>query len=198
MFKFKKEIGWSEIIAFGALVVSTVALWQVSQSSEGHIIPGGGIVTTGIVNDEECLFIAKIPIEFHNSGKTAVSLDRYTPGNIDTVVFLKNNTVLNRDDVKYEMYLTNQPIGPYLPLWVKLVRQSLPFDADSYAHIGSLIYPNSSYASNLVLLAKNNINGKSISDGVGISFNAEFSNGQTLPVNSHIQVTQVQGDKCRS
>ncbi len=197
MFKFKKELGWSEVIAFGALVISAVALWQASSSNDGHIVKGGGIVTTGIVDDEECLFIAKIPIEFHNSGKTAVSLDRFIPGNIDTIIFLKDNKVLDSKDVEKELYLSNQPMISYLPMWVKLVRQGVPFNPDSYAHIGSLIHPNESYIANLVLLAKNNIDSQSLSDGVGISFSAEFSNGQSLPLNSHIQVTQLDDGKCR-
>lgn len=198
MFKFRKEIGWAEIIAAGAIILSAISLWQTSISNEGFIVSGGGVVTTGIVDDKECLFIASVPLEFHNSGKTAVSLERFTPKDSNVVFFLKNNKVLDPKDVEKELYLSNQPMIPYLPMWVKLVRRSLSFDPNSYGHINNLIYPNDSYRTNLVLLAKNNINGVSISDRIAISFYAVFGNGQSLPISMAIDVTQLNGAKCRN
>ena len=83
-------------------------------------------------------------------------------------------------------------------MWVELVRKELPFNPDSYAHIGKLIYPNDSYSKNIVILSKNYINGNSMSDSIGISFNAEFSNGQVLKINSFIHVSPLSKNQCQS
>jgi hypothetical protein len=194
--KFKKEMGWAEVLAFFALIISCISLWQSSKDGEGHIIQGSGTVSAGTVKAEECVFIIALPIEFNNSGKQSVSLDRFKKTAINPVLFSKDGKIDSSNNIKFEMYFSGNNYPGNIQYFLNVIRTGQVFKPDEKAMIGQLIYPGTSYRKYIALVAHTYVDKTNIADNILIAFDAEFSNGQVLPVRAAIPITPYQNSGC--
>lgn len=180
IFKFKKELGWAEIISFLALLVSVAALWISSTSNKPYIVKGSGLISaTTVKSSNICYYIISIPIEFHNSSNTAVTFRRFIPSEISSVIFGKEKMLLDSPKNDYELYLVDKNVRKND---IARVKSSQIININSYQFTDKLILPGSSYKKNLILITKPYKDNKNIADSIYFSVIAEFGNGQKLPI----------------
>jgi len=185
----KKEINLTNIIAFGILVIAILTYLESKSTNEGYIVQAGGSVYTALSKDnDKCSKIISIPIEFHNSGKQAVSLKQLAPSDITTVLFTNNSEIIEKDKIKFNMHLSNNNIGVVPSYWIKKFNNKNKFNP-SFSHINDLIKPNESYSFFIVIIITNYEKLKEYKNFTTlINLNAIFSNEQTLKINSAIQI----------
>lgn len=191
-------MGWGEIIALFALIMSAVSLWQSNKDSAGFIIQGSGRVGVTEVPTEGCLFLMALPIEFNNSGKQSVALNRFKPTNLKPVLFSKDGKLLDQSIVKYEMYLTNSEYYGYSKLWLDSVRKAPMLNPENQLMIGQLIYPGKSYRSFIAVVANAYKDKLNVADEMLISFDVEFSNKQVMPIRAAISIAPYMSSQCNS
>ncbi|MGD2118229.1 MAG: hypothetical protein PVG66_07715 [Chromatiales bacterium] len=197
MFKVRKEIGLSELIAFGALVISGLAYWNSSHSDRAYIVQGGGTVQIATIKDEACSYVMAFPVEFHNSGKQAVSLEQLAPHkDIEAVLFSDGESILPAESIIYKTYLSSTAIGVIPSFWLKEIKNKEQFKP-SFNHISDLIRPSHSYRFYVILLIDPYSQLKPYNNlSAHLTFDAVFSNGQSLPIATAVSVSTYDAKKC--
>ncbi len=184
--KFKNEYGISDIIAIIALVVSFVACWQSYKANEGFIVKAGGPWVISNLGDE-CSVMVSIPVEFYNTGKTAVTLERFTPDKLEKVILSKNNNLLLNHKVGYDFYIVDGDFSEPKKLYQQAKKVGV-YDLNSYAISDYLIKPNSVFKTNIVIVSKAFVDEQQVFDRVYVSLNASFSNDQVIEIKGTIGV----------
>ncbi|MGF1713348.1 hypothetical protein L4D08_00365 [Photobacterium chitinilyticum] len=185
--KFKKEFSLSDVIASLALIVSAVAFWQSYKANDGFIVQGGGpALVSGIKN--ECSVMVTIPLEFHNSGKRALTLRRFTPAEIDNVLFVNGNKIDIERRISYEFYISSEEYSNTNELLQK-VRKIGEYDLSKYASSNYLIEPGKVFKTNVIVVSRPFSNKVQLADRIFVAFNTEFSNGQTVELRSGIDIS---------
>ena len=197
MFKLRKEVGLSELISLGALIISGAAFWYSTQPEGGHIISGGGTIYTSVIKGEQCTYVLTLPVEFHNSGKQAVTLEQLTQGaDIPTVLFSNQESILDSKAIKHRIYLSNSNIGAIPSFWLKNLGNHNEF-TPSYKHIGDLIHPSESYRFYVVLTIAPYTQIERMEEvSAFIKFNAVFGNGQIIPISAAVELNKYDSTKC--
>ncbi len=197
MFKLRKDVGLSEIISLGALIISGFAFWYSTQPEGGHIINGSGTIYTSVVKGEQCSYVLTLPVEFHNSGKQAVTLEQLTPNtDVPTVLFSNQESILDNKAIKHRLYLSNSNIGVIPSFWIKNFENQNEF-TPSYKHIGDLIHPAESYRFYVVLIIEPYTQIEKMEQvSTFIKFNAVFGNEQTIPISAVVDLNKYDSTKC--
>jgi hypothetical protein len=186
--KIKKEITLSDVLAFLALIISSYSIWYNIQSNKGYIIQGGGFSHyTTIKENDNCSFVISIPIQFHNSGKKAVTLEQLTPPtNKKFIIFSNQNTIL-KNNLKYQIYMSKTDIGVIPSMWIKKIKSYEEFQP-GYKFIQKLIKPNHSYTFFLILVMDINQNFNYDKLYTYINFQALFGNEQKIEIKKAIDI----------
>lgn len=173
----KKEI---DLIALLALVISGIALWLSYQSTDGYIVEGGGRVLVHPYIDKSCQMLVSIPVSFHNSGKRAVSLQRFIPTeNVPPIIFLKNKEIIKEVGVGYKLHIFEEKILTPTHIF-NLLKTTPEYSLESYRYFDKLIKPGDTFETSFVITAQDHINGEKLFDDVMVAIDTEFSNGQVI------------------
>lgn len=173
------------MFAFIALLISTAAFWQSYKSNDGYIVKGGGRALVYPYKRTSCNMLVSIPVSYHNSGKRAVTLERFIPSNVPKVIFTKNQKLIKELVVNYKFYiLEGNDTNPSQILSKLEINNEYPLDY--YKQLGVLIKPNEVYEANLILTAQNYENNTRIFDDVMVAVDVEFGNGQIIEHRSAI------------
>ncbi len=176
-----------------------MALWIASSLNSAYIVQGSGLISAATIKSNDCLYVLSIPIEFHNSGNTAVTFRRFVPSEIPSVIFGKNKKLLNSPKNDFELYLSNESIDyNNLPRWLKRVQASQIIDLSSYQFSDQLVPPKSSFKKYLVLITKPYKDNDNIADRIYFSIFSEFGNEQKLPFNFLTDVESYINTSCIS
>ena len=190
-FAFRKDIGFSEIIALAALAISGFALYASLQASKAIVVPGSGAVRLDRVSNSagDCRYVAIFPFQFHNSGGRAVALERISPPEnlLPSVVFVSGNLVLPEDAVSYEMYLSQSETHSVSGDSFARLRAGPEF-RPSYDLIGDLIEPGGSRSFEIVLLVDSLASRSRDETMLMLAFDVSFANGQTWPVRQAVRL----------
>ncbi|MHA2937353.1 hypothetical protein ACXJY6_03545 [Vibrio sp. RC27] len=196
MFKFRKEIGWSEIIALGALILSGLAYITSLNANKPFIVHGSGLINYAAINNDQCSYALSVPITFHNSGKQSVTLKQLLPDGDFPLVSFVNFSEKDLDmNLPYKVYMSNTSIGPVPLMWLEQIK-TLPEFKASYKHIGELIRPSDSlsFYLNIVIEPNKNLTKyKNIS--AFLTLKASFSNDQIIPLNAAVELAGI-GENC--
>lgn len=197
-FHFRKEIGISEIIATVALALSvSTSIWISRHDNLPHVLQGSGPVVVGAIKRNDCLFISAIPLEFNNDGKTSVTLENFESSKLDAIEFVKDGKVLRRDDIKYELHLSDKIYYPgSIQYLFSILRTEPIFDPSDSGAIEQIVHPSDSYKTNIVIIAHAYKDSSNAADIMLISFDASFSNGQVLPIRAAIPITKYKDTGC--
>jgi hypothetical protein len=187
LFKLKKEIGVSDLIAFVALIVSIWALYISYDSNRAFIVQGGGVIKENIIQggNKKCGLIVTMPISFSNSGKQATTLEQLAPtDNLPAVIFSDGDKLLTDMKLPYKQYLLSTLENADKGVTLSELTSNKEF-IPSFNHIGDLIEPNQTYKLNYMLLVPTDANLNSFKNPKAfVSFDANFSNGQILKIRS--------------
>ena len=196
MFKFKKEIGWSEVIALGALILSGFAYKTSLDANKPFIVHGSGLIKYAEINREQCSYVLSVPVTFQNSGKEAVTLKQLYPDDSFPLINFVNHSEKDLDvKLPYKVYMANSSIGSVPFAWLEQV-QRLPEFKASYKQIGELIRPSDSLSFYLTIVIDSKpelLNYKDLS--AYLTLNARFSNEQVIPLNAAVELDSI-GAKC--
>lgn len=180
----KKEI---DLIALLALMISGIALWLSYQSTDGHIVKGGGRVLVHPYIDRSCQMLVSIPVSYHNSGKRAVSLQRFIPAeDVPSIIFLKNKEII-KEVVSYKLHIFEEKVLTPTHMF-NLLETTPEYSLESYRYLDILIKPGDTFEASFVITAQDHINGKKLFDDVMVAIGTEFSNGQVIEHRSAINL----------
>ena len=189
MFSFRKEIGWSEIIALGALLLSFLAYKETQSANDPFIVHGSGMIRYAAIKNEQCSYVLSVPVTFHNSGKESVTLKQLLPDDNYPLVSFADHSEKTLDvELPYKVYMSSSTIGSIPFAWLEQVKRTAEFEA-SYKHIGSLIRPSDSlsfYLNIVIEPYKSSISYNKLSAFLTLS--ASFSNEQIIPLNSAVEL----------
>ncbi|MCC2617354.1 hypothetical protein LJ739_13970 [Aestuariibacter halophilus] len=191
----KKEI---DLVAIFALGVSAVALWQSYQSNDGYIVKGGDRALVLPYKVGDCQTLVSIPVSFHNSGKRAVSLERFIPAdNVPSLIFLKNQEIVEEVNVNYKLHIFEGKLHSPKMIF-NLLKTTPEYPLESFKHLNKLIKPGDSFEASFVVTAQDYVNGEKVLDYIMVAIDAEFSNGQLLENRSAIDLKTNSSRVCNS
>ncbi len=195
MFKFNfadKEFGWSELIATGALIFSGASFFYTLNANKPLVIQGSGFANVATAEHQgQCLLLASIPVQYENSGKTAVKLNKFTSDD-GVLKFVLGTQELENNTIPYQTVLTSQPLYWHTAKWLDdLSVSNVPFEKNMGLHNGLIISPNSRFSTNLAVIVELIEPNKKLSDFMAINFTAHFSNGQELEFSSVVDMPTV-------
>lgn len=196
-FQFKKEISITDIIAIFAIIISCISLWKSFEPDDGFIVSGGGILNSKIEYDGDCHYLLSIPVEYHNSGKRALTLRRFVTDDLPKVLFLKSNS-LNTDEplLTYKSYQVNNASDLSYG-WLKHLSKLPQFQPEKSFYFDGLIKPGDSFVTNIVVDVLAYEKGVVLADSIAIAFDAEFSNGQVIPLRISTNIQPYDESICR-
>lgn len=187
---FRKEFGVSELISLLAFILSGFAFLYSTKANDAYIVGGGGIVSyTTVQQGNQCSFVMTIPVDFHNSGKEAVTLKQLAPPvDVNSMLFSDNNEILATKDINYHMYLSSSNIISPSVFWITQFKNREEFEP-TYNHINDLIEPGQRYGFYVVIIVDSVNELRKYSDlSSFFSMRAIFSNNQEIPINSAIKI----------
>ena len=157
-------------------------MWKSFQPDDGFIVSGGGPLNSKIEYDGKCHYLLSIPVEFHNSGKRALTLQRFVTIDLPKVIFIKSNgSIVSEPSLTYKSYQVNN--GSNLAYgWLKHLSNLQQFQPEKSFLTNNLIKPGDTFFTNIVVDVVAYKEGKPLADTIAISFDAEFSNGQVIPL----------------
>jgi len=196
MFSFKKEIDIGHTLGFVAIIISVVSLWQSNKGSDGYIIQGSGVAGTGTILADECLFVMTLPMEFNNSGRRSVALERFVAINKSPLLFTNSSGTDSSTAIPYEVYLSDANYMGNMKFFIDQVREDPIFNPNDGASFDQLIYPDKSYRKNIVVIARPYKNGKNLADTLLVSFDVKFSNTQNEEVRAAIRISKYDNTDC--
>jgi hypothetical protein len=181
-FQLKKEISITDFIALFAIIISCISLWKSFQPDDGFIVSGGGLLNSKIEYDGKCHYLLSIPVEYHNSGKRALTLQRFVTIDLPKVLFIKSNgSVISEPLLTYKSYQVNN--GSNLAYgWLKHLSKLPQFQPEKSFSTNNLIKPGDTFFTNIVVDVVVYQKGKALADSIAVAFDAEFSNGQVIPL----------------
>jgi len=195
---FDRKFGIAEVISFFALIFSGYVLWTTNRANDPLIVYGSGaIATTTFKEGSECNLVLSIPVLFHNSGKQAVTLQRYVPTEISRVMLSRKDELQEVTEGGYELYLSALPaIYQDKSLWIESVRSTQKIDLKSFSYTNTLIPPNTQYHMYMVLVVNPYPNGEPDFEDVMFSADAEFGNDQIISISFTTQVEPRKNTSC--
>lgn len=198
-FKFKKEIGFAELIAALALVLSGFAVWQAQQATSPFVILGLGDNRVGAFRDEEsntCKMLLHAPVEFNNSGQRSATLDRISsPIGVPAVWFLKNGELVKDVNISFDVYLLRAPLE-HIEVWPVLSKGLRPISFSETVFLSKIIPPNSSLTLNFVVTAEIYEGLNSIADQILLGMDVSDQGGKTHEIRIALELDHISTRAC--
>lgn len=194
-FKFKREIGYPEIISIVAILLSAFAIWKSHQNDEGFIVQGSSTVTTtNLIGD--CLYVVTYPIQFHNSGKKAVSLERFIPAGIKPIMFSSGGEILKEEEIKSNLYLHRNYNNFNINEIHKTIQSNNKLSLSDYKFMRKLILPGDTFNAAFVITIDKKQQLPKLPNHIFVAINTEFSNNQELEYTAGISLTPEELENC--
>jgi len=182
--KFNKEFSSTDVIALFAVLISCVSLWKSFQSSEAFLVTAGAEQISNVEFDGQCHYLLSIPVQFHNAGGKAVKLLKYVPSELPTAIFIKNiGSKVKEPNVLYKVYKESDG-SKFAYGWLNYLKKLPEFSPENHYFLNKLIKPGETYITNFIFDIQPYAKSELLADSVAISFDAVFSNGQTLSIKS--------------
>jgi hypothetical protein len=196
VFKFKREVGYAEMISALAVLLSAFALWKSYQNDEGFIVQGSGtVITADLIAD--CQHVVTYPIQFHNSGKKAVVLERFTPADIRPVLFSSGGEAFKEEAIKYNLYLHRN----YYYFDINEIYATIQNDNElyikDYKFIGELILPGDTFQAAFVITINKKQKLPKPPKRISIAINTKFGNKQELEYAASISLAPEKFGSCQ-
>jgi hypothetical protein len=110
--QFEFKLGWSELLAFAALIVSAISLIQVAETSRPQVVvetltPVAGPIVQDGVSSADTVFVAAIPLLVTNRGGRDVALVGIRPDEIFPWISAARGDSVDRDpELSYRVFFT--------------------------------------------------------------------------------------------
>ena len=179
MIKFKT----SDYIAFLALFMSAISLWQTYTSKKPNIMVATGYSGVGSISSQKdgyCVLVADFFVEINNSGATSAKLLRIKKTNGTPVLrFEKNNEIININ--KGKIVLLKKPVSAQYG-WNLIEQNKVRFDFSKPSFINEILQPKTTKRMNFAILADIYRLNANLADRIYLTF--EMINDGYLPIRS--------------
>ena len=200
MFKIKIEVGFSDLISFIAVIISTIALWQSCEALKPYLVIGAGNYQIGKISDEKsgkCQVVVDLPTILNNSGKKATVIKRISLGeDIPIARFSLKDQMIDDGDIKYELYLLKENMK-HIQYWNLIKEKNKPINIKLPFSPQIIIPPNSSYTLNFVLSAEVFEKSVQIADRIYIGLDIEDDNRKIYPLRSSFILPEITNGTCQ-
>lgn len=194
LFQFEPKFGWSELIAWVALVIAVIAFYQGHSSGRPRVVVTELPIAGGRVLDDRTgkeNFVAVVPFLFTNAGGSTTSLvtlgtDEEVP--LPPLMGMWKGKSVPEDQIAYQFFLLPEMVDNVDGIREALLKRKA-FEPQNRPMLNVNIPAGESRELYLGIIADLYGSDRRKADGLILSLGARFTHGISVPLRGHIDVS---------